>query len=122
MAMKPERGRSRPASGERNNRLDAFVGAAFAFAFAATLSVISTDRIPDAVDERLPALKTVPAFAASFGVVTLFWYAHVRWSRRYRMHAMLPAWPVGADGLGRCTGQALGGTQAACSRRRKRCA
>ena len=86
MAMKPERGRSRSSAGERNNRLDAFVDAAFAF--AVTLLVISANRIPDTVDELLLALKTVPAFAASFAMVTLFWYAHVRWSRRYRLHTM----------------------------------
>jgi uncharacterized membrane protein len=72
--------------GERNNRLDAFVDAAFAF--AVTLLVISADRIPDSVPALLVALKTIPAFAASFAMVALFWYAHVRWSRRYQLETV----------------------------------
>ena len=72
--------------GERNSRLDAFVDAAFAF--AVTLLVISADRIPDSVETLLLALKTVPAFAASFTMVAVFWYAHVRWSRRYPLETV----------------------------------
>lgn len=64
-------------------RLEAFVDAAFAF--AVTLLVISVDRIPDSIGALLQALKNVPAFAASFAMVAMFWYAHVRWSRRYRL-------------------------------------
>jgi len=64
-------------------RLEAFVDAAFAF--AVTLLVISVERIPDSMDGLLQALKNVPAFAASFAMVAMFWYAHVRWSRRYRL-------------------------------------
>jgi len=64
-------------------RLEAFVDAAFAF--AVTLLVISVERIPDSIGALLQALKNVPAFAASFAMVAMFWYAHVRWSRRYRL-------------------------------------
>lgn len=66
-----------------HTRLEAFVDAAFAF--AVTLLVISADRIPDSLDALLLALKTLPAFAASFAMVAMFWYAHVSWSRRYRL-------------------------------------
>jgi hypothetical protein len=64
-------------------RLEAFVDAAFAF--AVTLLVISVERIPDSIGGVLQALKNIPAFAASFAMVAMFWYAHVRWSRRYRL-------------------------------------
>ena len=64
-------------------RLEAFVDAAFAF--AVTLLVISVERIPDSMGGLLQALKNVPAFAASFAMLAMFWYAHVRWSRRYRL-------------------------------------
>ena len=67
-------------------RLEAFVDAAFAF--AVTLLVISVERIPDSMAGLLQALKNVPAFAASFAMVAMFWYAHVRWSRRYRLGAV----------------------------------
>lgn len=69
--------------GEGTTRLEAFVDAAFAF--AVTLLVISSERMPDSVAGLLRALKNVPAFAASFAMLALFWYAHVRWSRDYRV-------------------------------------
>ena len=62
-------------------RLEAFVDAAFAFAL--TMLVISVDAIPADMPGLLAALKGTPAFAASFGQVAWFWYAHVTWSRRY---------------------------------------
>ena len=68
-------------------RLEAFVDAAFAF--AVTLLVISADRVPDSVRALVLALKQVPAFAAGFALLALFWYAHVRWSRNYRLDGML---------------------------------
>ena len=89
MARKPERSPAtspHSVQGERSSRLDAFVDAAFAF--AVTLLVISADRIPDTLESLLLALKTVPAFAASFTMVALFWYAHVRWSRRYPLQTV----------------------------------
>ena len=44
--------------GGRNNRLDAFVDAAFAF--AVTLLVISADKVPDSIEALRIALKAVP--------------------------------------------------------------
>ena len=62
-------------------RLEAFVDAAFAF--AVTMLVISLDAIPDSIAGMLQALKGVPAFAASFAQIMLFWSAHALWSRRF---------------------------------------
>jgi uncharacterized membrane protein len=62
-------------------RLEAFVDAAFAF--AVTLMVISLDHIPDTIPAMLEALKGVPAFAASFAQIMMFWLAHEAWSRRF---------------------------------------
>lgn len=65
-------------------RLDMFVDAAFAFAL--TLLVIGRDAVPSRVDELLHMLAGIPAFAASFAIVALFWHGHVRW-RRHQLHA-----------------------------------
>ena len=62
-------------------RIEAFYDAAFAFAI--TLMVISIDEIPDSAQSLIEALKSVPAFAASFLLIVLFWSAHSTWSRRY---------------------------------------
>src|SRR5689334_21939870 len=62
-------------------RLEAFVDAAFAF--AVTLLVISLDSIPTSIPAMLVALKGVPAFAASFIQIMIFWSAHATWSRRF---------------------------------------
>jgi uncharacterized membrane protein len=62
-------------------RLEAFVDAAFAF--SVTLLVISLDAIPDSIPGMLLALRGVPAFAASFVQIMLFWLAHEAWSRRF---------------------------------------
>lgn len=62
-------------------RLEAFVDAAFAFAL--TMLVISVNGIPNSVAQLEVALKSIPAFAASFGMIAVFWSAHARWSRRY---------------------------------------
>lgn len=67
--------------GAQVTRLEAFVDAAFAF--AVTLLVISIDAIPDSLDSLIQALKGIPAFAASFAMIALFWAAHARWSKRY---------------------------------------
>ncbi len=67
--------------GSQVTRLEAFVDAAFAF--AVTLLVISIDRIPDSLEGLVDALKGVPAFAASFAMIALFWASHARWSKRY---------------------------------------
>ena len=67
--------------GEQVTRLEAFVDAAFAF--AVTLLVISLDAIPDNIPALVEAMKGIPAFAASFAQIALFWYAHATWSKRY---------------------------------------
>ena len=67
--------------GMQVTRLEAFVDAAFAF--AVTLLVISLDAIPDSIQSLVEAMKGVPAFAASFAQIALFWYAHATWSKRY---------------------------------------
>jgi uncharacterized membrane protein len=62
-------------------RLEAFVDAAFAFAM--TLLVISLNSVPTSIPAMLDALKGVPAFAASFIQIMVFWSAHATWSRRF---------------------------------------
>ncbi len=56
-----------------------------AFALALTFLVIASNEVPNSFDALLAAFKQVPAFAASFGILLLFWVPHVRWSRRYGM-------------------------------------
>ena len=65
-------------------RVEAFFDAAFAFAI--TLMVISIDEIPRNTAELLSALKSVPAFAASFLLIVMFWGGHAEWSRRYGLN------------------------------------
>ena len=67
--------------GQQVTRLEAFVDAAFAFAL--TMLVISIDEIPGNRAELVQALKGVPAFAASFAVLAMFWWDHNLWSRRF---------------------------------------
>lgn len=67
--------------GREVTRLEAFVDAAFAF--SVTLLVISVDAIPDSMAALALALKGIPAFAASFAMIAMFWNAHATWSRRY---------------------------------------
>jgi uncharacterized membrane protein len=62
-------------------RLETFIDAAFAF--AVTMMVIATDRVPDDIDALLAAFKNVPAFVASVFVLGIFWRGHWLWSRRY---------------------------------------
>lgn len=62
-------------------RTETFTDAAFAF--AVTLLVVSIDQIPTSYDELVNAMLGIPAFAASFALIALFWYAHWKWSRRY---------------------------------------
>ena len=71
-------------------RLEAFVDAAFAFAL--TMLVISFDSIPDSIGALIEALKGVPAFAASFAVIAVFWNMHARWSRRYGLDDAATTW------------------------------
>lgn len=69
--------------GAQVTRLEAFVDAAFAF--AVSLLVIGGNSIPASTGELIQAIKTVPAYGASFLLIGLFWQAHARWSRRYGM-------------------------------------
>ncbi len=62
-------------------RLETFCDAAFAF--AVTLLVIAGDGIPKSYDELILALKGVPAFAASFAIITSFWWSRGTWCRRF---------------------------------------
>jgi len=76
-----EPGSVRPRRGQNMTRLDTFTDAAFAF--AAALLAISIDQVPETYPELVDALKDAPAFAASFGILLLFWRAHQTWSDRY---------------------------------------
>lgn len=65
--------------GEYMTRIETFVAAAFAF--AVTMLVISLDEIPQTFDELVLACKHIPAFAASFAMLTWIWHSHANWSR-----------------------------------------
>lgn len=67
--------------GEAVTRLETFVDAAFAF--AATLLVVSFDAMPDSFAELYDALRRLPAFLAGFAILMLFWHSHHRFSRRF---------------------------------------
>lgn len=58
-------------------RLDNFVDGAFAFAI--TLLIISGGSLPRDVAALEHALRGVPAFAACFVQLALFWHGHVYW-------------------------------------------
>lgn len=60
-------------------RIDAFVDAAFAFAM--TLLVISVGDPPADLDALRGALLRIPAFAAGFALIALFWWAHHSYAR-----------------------------------------
>lgn len=75
--------------GLQMTRIEAFTDAAFAFAL--TLLVISFDQVPSSMEELRSALKNIPAFAASFAQIAMFWYAHHRWSRRYGLDDLMTA-------------------------------
>jgi uncharacterized membrane protein len=68
--------------GEAMTRVETFTDAAFAFAVT-MLVVGGGDSIPSNFEEMVLAMKQVPAFAASFANILLFWYAHHVWSRRF---------------------------------------
>jgi len=67
--------------GEAMSRIEVFSDAAFAF--AVTMLVISLSAIPKNFDELIVAVKGIPAFAASFAVIMVYWISHRRWSRRF---------------------------------------
>lgn len=64
-------------------RLDNFVDGAFAF--AVTLLIISGGGLPKSIAELEHALRGVPAFAACFAQLALFWHGHVRWRDLVRL-------------------------------------
>ena len=67
--------------GIQMTRLETFIDAAFAF--AVTMMVIASERVPDELTPLLAAFKHVPAFIASIAVLGIFWRGHWLWSRRY---------------------------------------
>jgi uncharacterized membrane protein len=67
--------------GIQMTRLETFIDAAFAF--AVTMMVIASERVPDDITALLAAFKHVPAFVASIVVLGIFWRGHWLWSRRY---------------------------------------
>jgi hypothetical protein len=67
--------------GMEMTRLETFIDAAFAF--AVTMMVIASDRVPDDIASLLAAFRNVPAFVASVVVLGIFWRGHWLWSRRY---------------------------------------
>jgi hypothetical protein len=67
--------------GAEMSRLETFADAAFAFAL--TLIVISFDEIPSSYHELATAMRGMPAFAASFALVVMFWIGHRNWSQRF---------------------------------------
>jgi uncharacterized membrane protein len=60
-------------------RLDAFVDASFAF--AVTLLIIAGAEPLDDFGDLLRALGRIPAFAAGFGLVVMFWLGHRNYGR-----------------------------------------
>ncbi|XOV77877.1 MAG: TMEM175 family protein [Aestuariibacter sp.] len=67
--------------GETMNRIETFVAAAFAF--AVTMLVISVDSIPGTFSELQQAAMDIPAFAASFAIITWIWFEHATWCRKF---------------------------------------
>ena len=80
MRMDTNRQAGRPAAA-RDQRLETFVDAAFAFAL--TLLVISFDEIPASYEDLVAALRNTPAFVASFAIIVMLWIGHRAWSRRF---------------------------------------
>jgi len=62
-------------------RLETFTDAAFAF--AVTMLVVAGGRVPGSYAELMRSLQEIPAFAASFALIVMFWHGHVQWSRRF---------------------------------------
>ncbi|MCS6624581.1 TMEM175 family protein [Roseibacterium beibuensis] len=67
--------RFRPAD---EQRLDAFVDAAFAF--AVSLLIIAGGEPLRSFDDLVHALLRIPSFLAGFALIVLFWLAHRAWS------------------------------------------
>ncbi len=82
---------SAPFRTVETQRLDAFVDAAFAF--AVSLLIIAGGEPLRSFDDLLRALARIPAFAAGFALLMLFWMAHRTWS------SLSPARDGGATAL-----------------------
>jgi uncharacterized membrane protein len=63
--------------GVEAGRLDMFVDGAFALTL--TLLLIGGEKIPHSGAELLSTLGGIPAFAACFAQIAMFWHGHVRW-------------------------------------------
>lgn len=61
-------------------RLDAFTDAAFAFALTLLL-IGGGDRVPETYADLVDVVRHIPAFAAGFAAIAMFWHGHVRWRR-----------------------------------------
>jgi hypothetical protein len=81
MALPERRSDGFRERGREVTRLETFVDAAFAF--AVTLLVIAAGSLPESVADLVHALERIPAFAAAFALIAVFWSAHDTWSRRY---------------------------------------
>lgn len=79
-----EQQRERRAGLIEAHRLDGFFDAAFAF--AVSILAIAGTEVPRDLHEMLLALNRIPAFACSFATLLVFWYRHVRWRERCRVH------------------------------------
>ncbi len=62
-------------------RLETFVDAAFAF--GVTMLVISVGSVPRTPSELFEAFRLVPVFGVCFLLLTMLWWGHDLWSRRY---------------------------------------
>ena len=71
-------------------RIETFADAAFAF--AVTMLVISVEAVPQNYEEFAAALKSIPAFFASFLQLAMFWMGHRAWSRAYGLDDMASVW------------------------------
>lgn len=60
-------------------RIDSFTDAAFAFALS--LLVIGSAGAPTDLAQLNAAMADVPTFAIGFGIIAMFWTAHLRWRR-----------------------------------------
>lgn len=79
-----EQQRERRAGLIEAHRLDGFFDAAFAF--AVSILAIAGTEVPRDLHGMLVALNRIPAFACSFATLLVFWYRHVRWRERCRVH------------------------------------
>lgn len=73
-----------------SGRLDNFVDGAFAF--TVTLLVIGGTDLPKTVAALDEALRGIPAFAACFLQLALFWHGHVRWRDSVRLTDTTSLW------------------------------